>query len=82
MAWANDGVAQPLQKGRNITLRMTDPAGSVAIEQPDGAGGWFQLVQGGEDVVLDADNTVRSLYAPCKLLITPTGTDVELDAKD
>ena len=77
------GVAfiQPYKKGLSaITLAMTDPSGEVLVEQmgPEGAGTWFQMVEGDDEIKLNSGNTVRAIYAPVKLRVTATSTGVRM----
>ena len=66
-----------LQAGNGrITLGITNPTGSVVIEQEDGAGGWHPVTYDGVEVVLNSNFTVQAIYAPCKIKLTATGTGV------
>ena len=76
---------QPYKKGLSaITLALTDPSGTVVVEQmgPEvsdpSTQTWFQMVEGGDDIKLDSGNTVRAVYAPIKLRVTATGTGVRM----
>lgn len=61
-----------------ITLALTTATGSVAVNQSDGAGGWFPMVCNGEAITLDSTNTIRGIYAPVDIQIVATGTGVYL----
>ncbi len=62
-----------------VTLAIVDPTGSVVIEQMGAdSSTWFPYKDAGEEVVLDADNTAKGIYAPIKLRVTATGTGVRL----
>jgi len=63
----------------NVTIAMTNPAGTVTVEQMgvDNTD-WFEYKDGGVSANLDSDNTAKSIYAPIKLRITATGTGVRL----
>jgi len=76
--FAVDGGYGYIQKGKQVTMALTDNTGSVVIEQSDGATGWFAVVFDGTAVTMDADNTMLSIYSPCKLRVSPTGCDVYL----
>jgi len=73
------GGTNTIQCGNGrITLALTGPTGSVIVEQQDESTGWFPMVYDGDAVVLNSDNTVQSVYAPCKLMVTAVGTGVRI----
>ncbi len=73
------GGTRTLQSGRgSVSVAMTDPSGTVAINQSNGVGGWFPLVYDGEAVLLDSSNTMRGVYSPCELQFVAIGTGVYL----
>lgn len=79
MAWLEDGeVGVYKSTGGEVTLSITNSTGTATIEQSDDAGGYFPMVCNGETMVLDASNTVRSIYAGIEIRVTPTGTKVLL----
>ncbi|HID69377.1 MAG TPA: hypothetical protein EYP35_02690 [Desulfobacterales bacterium] len=76
---------QPYKKGLSaITLALSDPTGSVAINQMGPAVAnqaeqtWIPYTVNGSAVVLNSDNTAKSIYAPIKLQIVATGTGVRM----
>ncbi len=72
-----EGFIQP--SPHKLTLAMTDPTGSVVVEQMgDTSADWFTYMDNGESANLDSNNTAKSIYAPIKLRITATGTGVRL----
>ena len=64
---------------KKITIAMTNPAGTVLVEQMGvDKNTWFEYKDGGESANLDIDNTAKSIYAPITLRVTATGTGVRL----
>ncbi len=62
-----------------ITLAMTNPAGSVAVEQMGiDKDDWFPYKSQGISADLNSDNTAVAVYGPIKLRVTATGTGVRL----
>ena len=77
MAFCNDGETRKFTASNNrVTVSITDPLGTVLVNQSNGAGGWFPMVVLGELQTLDAYNTVRSIYAPVDLQFIASGTDL------
>ena len=77
MAFVNSGETRKFTASNNrVTISLTDPAGTVTVNQSDGAGGWFGMVVDGVSMDLDATNTMRSIYAPVDLQFIGTGTDL------
>lgn len=65
--------------GDKITIAMTDPTGTVAVDQMgETTSDWFEYKDGGVSANLDVDNTAKSIFAPIKLRITAVGTGVRL----
>lgn len=73
------GVAYIQPSNSKLTIAMTNPAGTVTVEQMGiDSDNWFPYMDGGVSADLDLDNTAKSIYAPIKLKITATGTGVRL----
>ncbi len=73
------GVAYLQPSFGRVTLAMTNPAGTVAIEQMGvDSDTWFAYMDDGISADLSVDNTAKSVYAPIKLRVTATGTGVRL----
>ena len=67
--------AQPFK----ITLAMSDPTGSVKIEQQGKTkNDWFGYVSDGDSSDLSATNTAATIENPIRLKITATGTGVRI----
>jgi len=65
--------------GNGITIAMTDPTGSVTVEQMgNDKDTWFEYKDGGETANLNSDNTAKGIFAPIRLRITAVGTGVRL----
>ncbi len=63
----------------NLTIAMTDPTGSVAVNQMGvNSTTWFEYKENGSGMGLDSNNTARTISAPIKLQIVATGTGVRL----
>ena len=62
-----------------VTLAMTNNTGSVVVNQMGvDSDTWFPQTQDGVETTLDVSNTMRSVYAPCKLQVVATGCGVRL----
>ncbi len=62
-----------------VTIAMTNPAGTVVVEQAGiDSDTWFGYRDDGKSADLNSDNTAKSIYAPIKLRVTATGTGVRL----
>jgi len=73
------GGVSTLQAGNGrVTMAITDPTGSGGIAQSNGVGGWHAVSYDGVDVVMNSNFTMVSIYAPCKIRVTATGTGVYL----
>lgn len=73
------GVGYLNPDSEKITIAMTDPTGTVTVEQMGETNAdWFAFKDGAESMDLNSDNTAKSIYAPIKLRITAVGTGVRL----
>jgi len=62
-----------------VTLAMTNNTGSVVVNQMGvDSSTWFPLVIDNVTIELGSENTMRSVYAPCKLQVVATGCGVRL----
>jgi hypothetical protein len=65
--------------GMYHTIAMTNPAGTVVVEQQgEGDDDWFPYVYEGNTAGLDAQTTARGVFAHLRLKVTATGTGVRL----
>lgn len=65
--------------GETVTIAMSNPAGTVTVEQQgETLDDWITYKYGGDTFGLDLDNTARSIEANLRLKITAVGTGVRL----
>ena len=65
--------------GKHHTIAMTNPAGSVLVEQQgEGDDDWFEYKYEGASAGLDSETTARGIFARIRLKVTATGTGVRL----
>jgi hypothetical protein len=73
------GGERVIKSGRGvISIAISDTTGSATVYQSDGAGGWNPMVIDGDAVVIDSNNTMQGVYAPCELYLVAVGTGVFL----
>ena len=66
-----EAFTRTIKVNKNTTFQLIGTIGAsvIAFEQPDGSGGWFQIVLDSVEQKLSATNTMVTFFAPATIRV-------------